>query len=81
MDARRLTRLRSDLTAFLDEVVDTLGHPRRRKWCHAYLRGILLDALAVAVELIAARLQVIESGTEDYEQARQQFLSPSPWDE
>ena len=30
---------------------------------------------------MAARLQKIESGAEDYEQALQQFLNQSPWDE
>src|SRR4051794_33822135 len=42
MDARKLTKLRTDLTAFLDEVAGSLGHPRRRHWCDAYHRGVLL---------------------------------------
>jgi SRSO17 transposase len=81
MDARKLARLRADLTAYLGEVVGTLGHPRRRRWCDAYLRGILLDGHRKSVEPMAARLKAIESGTEDYEQALQQFLNQSPWDE
>jgi SRSO17 transposase len=81
MDARKLSKLRADLTAFLDEVAGPLGHPRRRRWCDAYLRGLLLDGHRKSVEPMAARLRVIESGTEDYEQALQQFLSQSPWDE
>ena len=81
MDARKLTKLRSDLTSFLDEVAGTLGHPRRRRWCDAYLRGILLDGHRKSVEPMAARLQAIEQGEEDYEQALQQFLNQSPWDE
>jgi SRSO17 transposase len=81
MDARKLARLRADLTAFLDEVAGTLGHPRRRRWCDAYLRGVLLDGHRKSVEPMAARLRAIESGAEDYEQALQQFLSQSPWDE
>lgn len=81
MDARKLTRLRTDLTAFLDEVAESLGHPRRRKWCDAYLRGLLLDGHRKSVEPMAARLQAIESGGGDYEQALQQFLNQSPWDE
>jgi SRSO17 transposase len=81
MDARKLTKLRKDLTSFLDEVAGTLGHPRRRRWCDAYLRGVLLDGHRKSVEPMAARLQVIEQGVEDYEQALQQFLNQSPWDE
>ena len=30
---------------------------------------------------MAARLKAIEQGDEDYEQALQQFLNQSPWDE
>jgi SRSO17 transposase len=81
MDARKLTKLRKDLTSFLDEIAGTLGHPRRRRWCEAYLRGVLLDGHRKSVEPMAARLKVIEQGDEDYEQALQQFLNQSPWDE
>ena len=81
MDARKLTKLRKDLTSFLDEVAGTLGHPRRRRWCDAYLRGVLLDGHRKSVEPMATRLKAIEQGDEDYEQALQQFLNQSPWDE
>jgi len=81
MDARKLSKLRNDLTAFLDEVAGSLGHPRRRRWCDAYLRGVLLDGHRKSVEPMAARLRAIEQGSEDYEQALQQFLNQSPWDE
>lgn len=80
MDARKLTKLRNDLTAFLDEVANSLGHPRRRHWCDAYLRGVLLDGHRKSVEPMAARLRAIEQGDADYEQALQQFLNQSPWD-
>ena len=81
MDARKRTKLRKDLTSFLDEVAGTLGHPRRRRWCDAYLRGVRLDGHRKSVEPMAARLNAIEQGGEDYEQALQQFLNQSPWDE
>ena len=81
MDARKLNKLRNDLTAFLDDVAGSLSHPRRRRWCDAYLRGVLLDGHRKSVEPMAARLKVIEQGPEDYEQALQQFLNQSPWDE
>lgn len=81
MDERKLTKLRKDLTSFLDDVAGTLGHARRRRWCDAYLRGVLLDGHRKSVEPMAARLKTIESGDEDYGQALQQFLNQSPWDE
>jgi SRSO17 transposase len=81
MDARKLNKLRADLTALLDEVADALAHPRRRKWCEVYLRGVLLDGHRKSVEPMAARLKAVEQGSEDYEQALQQFLNQSPWDE
>jgi SRSO17 transposase len=81
MDARKLTKLRKDLTSFLDDVAGTLGHPRRRRWCDVYLRGVLLNGHRKSVEPMAARLKAIEQGDEDYEQALQQFLNQSPWDE
>ena len=62
MDARKLIKLRTDLTAFLDAVAQPLGHPRRRKWCDAYLRGILLDGHRKSVEPMAARLKAVEQG-------------------
>jgi SRSO17 transposase len=81
MDARKLSKLRKELTSFLDDVVGDLGHARRRRWCEAYLRGVLLDGQRKSIEPMAARLQKIEQGEEDYEQALQQFINQSPWDE
>jgi SRSO17 transposase len=81
MEARKLAKLRQDLTSFLDDVIGTMGNPRRRRWCDAYLRGVLLDGHRKSVEPMAARLKSIEQGSEDYEQALQQFLNQSPWDE
>lgn len=80
MDARKLSKLRKDLASFLDDVVGTLGHARRRRWCETYVRGLLLDGHRKSIEPMAARLRVVEQGTEDYEQALQQFLNQSPWD-
>ena len=81
MDARKLTKLRKDLASFLDDVVGTLGNSRRRRWCETYVRGVLLDGGRKSIEPMAARLEKIESGPEDYEQALQQFINQSPWDE
>jgi len=81
MNARKLSKLRKDLVAFLDTVVGTLGNARRRRWCEAYVRGVLLDGQRKSIEPMAVRLKKIEEGEEDYEQALQQFINQSPWDE
>jgi SRSO17 transposase len=81
MDARKLSKLRTELTLFLDDVVGDLGYARRRRWCETYLRGVLLDGQRKSIEPMAARLQKIEHGEEDYEQALQQFINQSAWDE
>jgi SRSO17 transposase len=81
MDARKLNKLRRDLVAFLDAVVGTMGDARRRRWCGTYVRGVLLDGQRKSIEPMAARLKKIEEGQEDYEQALQQFINQSPWDE
>jgi SRSO17 transposase len=81
MDARKLIKLRKDLVAFLDAVVGTLGNARRRRWCETYVRGVLLDGQRKSIEPMSVRLKKIEQGEEDYEQALQQFINQSPWDE
>jgi SRSO17 transposase len=81
MDARKVRKLRKDLAAFLDAVVGTLGNSRRRRWCETYVRGVLLDGQRKSIEPMAARLRAIEQSGEDYEQALQQFINQSPWDE
>lgn len=81
MDARKLTKLRKDLASFLDDVVGTLGNSRRRRWCETYVRGVLLDGQRKSIEPMSVRLKKVEQGTEDYEQALQQFINQSPWDE
>jgi SRSO17 transposase len=81
MDARKLIKLRKDLASFLDDVVGTLGNSRRRRWCESYVRGVLLDGQRKSIEPMSARLKKVEQGPEDYEQALQQFINQSPWDE
>jgi SRSO17 transposase len=81
MNARKLRKLRKDLAVFLDGVVGTLAHSRRRQWCEAYVRGVLLDGQRKSIEPMAERLRVIDQSDADYEQALQQFVNQSPWDE
>jgi SRSO17 transposase len=82
MDAKQLTRLRADLAAFLDELMpDRLGNVTRRRWAETYLRGLLLDGHRKSVEPMAQRLRATDGSARDYEQALQQFLNQSPWDD
>src|SRR5262245_1420770 len=81
MDAKRLHRLRGDLTRYLDAVLPDLGRQGRRSWAELYLRGLLLDGRRKSAGAMAERLQRIDRTPHDYEQGLQQFLSHSPWDE
>src|SRR5262245_37395725 len=80
MDAQHLQRLRADLAAFIDDQVpDRLGNLSRRRWAEVYLRGLLLDGHRKSIEPMAQRLQHLDGGEHDYEQALQQFINQSPW--
>src|SRR6516165_7398782 len=82
MDAKQLTRLRTDLAAFLDEIMpDRLGNVTRRRWAEVYLRGLLLDGQRKSIEPMARRLRDTDGAAPDYEQALQQFLNQSPCDD
>src|ERR671911_627485 len=79
MDANRLTRLRDELTAFLDDLTGDLGRADRRRWAVAYVRGLLLDGDRKSAGAMAQRLAAIDRPARDYEQGLQQFLTDSPW--
>jgi SRSO17 transposase len=82
MDAKRLQRLRTDLATFLDQLLpDRLGNSTRRRWAEVYLRGLLLDGHRKSIEPMADRLQAIDGSAHDYEQALQQFINQSPWED
>jgi hypothetical protein len=53
MDARKLTKLRKDLAAFLDALVGMLGSARRRRWCETYVRSVLLDGQPKGIKPMA----------------------------
>jgi SRSO17 transposase len=81
MDAKRLQRLRRDLSRYLDDVLTDLGRQGRRSWAELYLRGLLLDGRRKSAGAMAQRLRRIDRSPQDYEQGLQQFLSQSPWEE
>jgi SRSO17 transposase len=81
MDAKRLHRLRDELTRYLDDALPDLGRHGRRHWATLYVRGLLLDGRRKSAGAMAERLQRIDRSPQDYEQGLQQFLTDSPWDE
>lgn len=73
----------------LDRLAEYVGHfrddfnrPRQAAWCGVYLRGLLKDADRKSVEPMA-RQAVLPAGlaVADPDQALQQFLSQSTWDD
>jgi SRSO17 transposase len=82
MNAKHLQRLRADLAAYLDDLMpDRLGNATRRHWAEVYLRGLLLDGHRKSIEPMAGRLRAIDGSGHDYEQALQQFVNQSPWED
>src|SRR6476660_8455804 len=82
MNTKQLQRLRADLAAFLDELMpDRLGNVTRRRWAEVYLRGLLLDGHRKSIEPMAKRLRATDGAAPDYEQALQQFINQSPWED
>ena len=81
MSPAQLQKLRVELSAFVAAVAGDFGRRGRARWGEAYLRGLLLDGDRKSIEPMADRLRVIDQKPEDYEQALQQFVSQSPWDE
>ena len=79
MDTNQLTRLRDELTAFLEDLTADLGRADRRRWALAYVRGLLLDGDRKSAGAMAERLAAIDRTGRDYEQGLQQLLADSPW--
>lgn len=53
----------------------------RRHWAEVYVRGLLLDGHRKSIEPMAGRLRTIDGSPRDYEQALQQLINQSPWDD
>jgi SRSO17 transposase len=61
---------------------DDFNRPRQAAWCGVYLRGLIQDGDRKSVEPMAARVPLPEGlDVADPDQALQQFLGQSPWDE
>src|SRR3954468_18147365 len=74
-----LPRLRD----YAERFQDLFRYPTQSSWSNVYLRGLLEDGQRKSIEPMAARVprppQLLD--VKDPEQALQQFVNQSPWDE
>lgn len=78
LDAAVLDRLR-DYAALL---ADDFPQTKPARWAGVYLQGLLLDGERKSIEPLSRRITLPEGLTsKDPEQALQQFVNQSPWDE
>src|SRR5918998_2355804 len=70
------------LTGYAAGFRDDFNRPRQAAWCGVYLRGLIQDGDRKSAEPMAARVP-LPPGLEvsDPDQALQQFLGQSTWDE
>jgi SRSO17 transposase len=78
LDADVLDRLRDYATLFADDFPQV----KPARWAGVYLQGLLLDGERKSIEPLSRRVALPEGLTSaDPEQALQQFVNQSPWDE
>ena len=72
----------SRLDAYAARFRDAFDRPRPAAWCGVYLRGLLTDADRKSIEPMSRKLAPPPGlAVKDLDQALQQFLGQSPWDE
>src|SRR5438270_9468348 len=78
LDPAVLGRLRHYAALFAED----LPQAKPARWAAVYLQGLLLDGERKSIEPLARRITLPEGLTsKDPEQALQQFVNQSPWDE
>src|SRR6185369_4293489 len=78
LDPAVLDRLRAYAALFADD----FPQAKPARWAGVYLQGLLLDGERKSIEPLSRRVTLPEGLTsKDPEQALQQFVSQSPWDE
>src|SRR6476661_8491412 len=78
LDHAALDRLRDYAALFADDFPQS----KPARWAGVYLQGLLLDGERKSVEPLSRRVTLPDGLTsKDPEQALQQFVSQSPWDE
>src|SRR5881397_1288310 len=80
MTPTQLRRIRTRLTAFAQDVFESIPRKDQRRWGQTYLRGLLLDGKRKSIQPIATRLARGDPAADAIEQALQQFVNQSPWD-
>ena len=82
MTPTQLRRVRSRLTAFAEDLFQSIPRKDQRRWGQSYLRGLLLDGKRKSIQPMATRLARGDPTANAYalEQALQQFVNQSPWD-
>jgi SRSO17 transposase len=70
------------LTSYAGRFRHHFHHPKQAAYCGAYLQGLLLDGERKSVEPMSRRVHLPEGlKVADLDQALQQFLGQSPWDD
>ena len=70
------------LTAYAGLFHHHFKHPRQAAYCGLYLQGLLLDGERKSIEPISRRVHLPDGlKVADLDQALQQFLGQSPWDD
>jgi SRSO17 transposase len=71
------------LAAYVARVQPGFNHSRQPIWCEAYLRGLLMEGERKSIEPLSGRvgLPAALGAVADPEQALQQFVNQSRWDE
>jgi len=70
------------LASYAESFRGHFKHPKQAVYCGAYLQGLLLDGDRKSIEPMARRVHLPEGvKVADLDQALQQFLGQSPWDD
>src|SRR3954453_21869144 len=78
LDPAVLDRLRDYAALFADDFPQS----KPARWAGVYLQGLLLNGERKSIEPLSHRVTLPEGlSSKDPEQALQQFVSQSPWDE
>lgn len=78
LDPAVLDRLREYATVFADD----FPQAKPARWAGVYLQGLLLDGERKSIEPLSHRVRLPDGlASKDPEQALQQFVNQSPWDE
>lgn len=79
MNQNQLRALDRELSAFLEEMVEDMGRPERRRAMELYMTGLLLDGERKSTQPMAARLAKKTEEAEALRQRLQQCVAISSW--